>query len=64
MFLVSVSQSSWDPINQLGQIKIVSCTRLQTLWTSKLFAVGWLVVVGFLLLLFCLLGCFLSFVFK
>lgn len=34
-----VSQSSWDPINHLGQIKFVSCTRLQTVWTSRLFAV-------------------------
>lgn len=39
VFPVSVSQSSWDPINHLGQIKFVSYTRLQTVWTSRLFAV-------------------------
>lgn len=37
---MSVSQFSWDPINQLGHIKFVSCTKLQTERTSRLFVVS------------------------
>lgn len=37
---MSVSQCSWDPINQLGHITFVSCTKFQTEWTSRLFVVS------------------------